>query len=39
VFALPLTPVFSCFVLQRQELEGQARERYGILDRLDADLS
>jgi hypothetical protein len=39
VFALPLTPVLSCFVRQQQELEGQARERYGLLDWLDTDLS
>jgi DNA repair exonuclease SbcCD ATPase subunit len=38
-FAFPLTPVFSCFVRRWQELEGRARERYGILDRLDADPS
>jgi hypothetical protein len=38
-FALPLIHVLSCFVCRRQELEGQARERYGALDRLDAELS
>jgi hypothetical protein len=37
-FALPLTLVFSYFIRWRQELEGQARERYNALDRLDAEL-
>jgi hypothetical protein len=38
VFALPLTLILSYFVRRRQELEGRARERYGTLDRLDAEL-
>jgi hypothetical protein len=38
VFALPLTLVLSYFVRRRQELEGWAWERYGALDRLDAEL-
>jgi hypothetical protein len=39
MFALPLTHVVSCFVRQRQELEGLARERYDALDRLNTELS
>jgi hypothetical protein len=38
-FAFPLIPIFFRFVRWRQELEGRARERYGALDRLDAELS
>jgi hypothetical protein len=38
MFALPWTLVFSYFVRQWQELEGEARERYDTLDRLDAEL-
>jgi hypothetical protein len=39
MFALPLIPVFSCFVRRWQELEGWARERYDALDWLDAEFS
>jgi hypothetical protein len=38
VFGLLLTLVFPRLIGRRQDLERQARERYGTLDRLDAEL-